>query len=738
MKMRTCGEQHRQALVVAMLLCVGSGGWAAGPRVLPEGQKPNDVRLGPLKDLDGYFPFAVAESQEAWRQRAERVRRQIQVSQGLWPWPERTPLRAVVRDRLDMGDYTIEKAHFESMPGFKVTGSLYRPKGKAGKHPGVLSPHGHWADGRFHDAGLDAVKKEIADGAERFEEGGRSPLQARAVQLARMGCVVFHYDMIGYADSVQITQALAHGFAKQRPEMNTLEDWGLFSPQAEAHLQSVMGLQTWSSIRALDFLMSLPDVDHERIGVTGASGGGTQTFILCALDDRPGVAFPAVMVSTAMQGGCTCENACLMRVETGNVEIAALYAPKPLGLTSANDWTREMASKGFPELRQHYGLLGAPDHVLLERGEQFGHNFNGVSRAALYAWFNRHLRLGIEEPVLEQNYRRLTRKELSVWDEAHPAPEGGPDFERALLRGWTEDAGRQLAGLVDDASAFREIVGGAVEIMIGRTLAEAGSVSWETVAEAERSSYRQVAGLLKNGSRGEELPAIRLEPKSWNGTTVVWVDPAGKGALFEPVNGDERRLKPAVRRLVGRGVEVVGVDLIYQGEFLERGEGLKETRRVQNPRESAAYTQGYNHSLFAQRVHDLLTAIRYLRDREPPSRRLCLVGSAGAGPWVAAARALSDGAIARAAVDTGGFRFARVLDLRDVNFLPGGAKYFDVPGMLALGAPGELFLGGEGESDSSVVERVYRASEAGDRLVRHSGATGGFDDAAVVWLLREN
>jgi dienelactone hydrolase len=445
MKMRTFREEHRQVLVVAMLLCVGSGGWAAGPRVLPEGQKPNDVRLGPLKDLDGYFPFEVAESEEAWRQRAERVRRQIQVSQGLWPWPERTPLRAVVRDRLDMGEYTIEKAHFESMPGFKVTGSLYRPKGKAGKHPGVLSPHGHWADGRFHDAGLDAVKKEIADGAERFEEGGRSPLQARAVQLARMGCVVFHYDMIGYADSVQITQALAHGFAKQRPEMNTLEDWGLFSPQAEAHLQSVMGLQTWSSIRALDFLMSLPDVDHERIGVTGASGGGTQTFILCALDDRPAVAFPAVMVSTAMQGGCTCENACLMRVETGNVEFAALYAPKPLGLTSANDWTREMASKGFPELRQHYGLLGAPDHVMLERGEQFGHNFNSVSRAALYAWFNRHLRLGIEEPVIEKDYRRLTRQELSVWDEAHPAPAGWTGL-RAGTIAWMDRRCRAAVG----------------------------------------------------------------------------------------------------------------------------------------------------------------------------------------------------------------------------------------------------------------------------------------------------
>ena len=117
-------------MLLAVWLGLGSWGWAAAPRVLPEGQRPDDVRLGPLKDLDGYFPFVPVESREAWAQRAERVRRQLRVSLGLWPWPERTPLAVVLRDRLDMGDYTVEKAHFESMPGFKVTGSLYRPKGK--------------------------------------------------------------------------------------------------------------------------------------------------------------------------------------------------------------------------------------------------------------------------------------------------------------------------------------------------------------------------------------------------------------------------------------------------------------------------------------------------------------------------------------------------------------------------------------------------------------------------------
>jgi dienelactone hydrolase len=725
-------------VALALMICPGLNPGAAAPRVLPEGRKPDDVRLGPLKDLDGYFPFVPAASESAWAARAERVRRQIQVSLGLWPWPERTPLQAAVRDLRDLGDYTIEKVDFESLPGFKVTGSLYRPRTGSGKRPGVLSPHGHWSDGRFHDAGRDAVLQEIVGGAERFEEGGRSPLQARSVQLARMGCVVFHYDMIGYADSVQISQELAHGFARQRPEMNSRENWGLFSPQAEAHLQSVMGLQTWSSIRALDFLASLPDVDPDRIGVTGASGGGTQTFILCALDPRPVVAFPAVMVSTAMQGGCTCENACLLRVETGNVEFAALFAPKPLGLTSANDWTREMAATGYPELKQHYAMLGAPDQVMLQRGEQFGHNFNHVSRAALYGWFNRHLKLGLKEPILEEDYRRLTRDQLGVWDETHPAPDGGPDFERRLLRGWMEDSRRQLAGTMEDPAAFREVVGGAVEILIGRTPADAGTIEWRSVTATDRGNYRQIGGLLRDRLRGEELPVIRLEPVNWNGTTVVCVDPVGKAGLFETGDDADAGLSTAVRRLVESGVEVVGVDLLFQGEFLGAGERVTETRRVNNPRESAAYTLGYNHSLFAQRVHDLLTTLVYLRQRQLQPRRLCAIGVAGAGPWLAAARAVSGDLIDRAAIDTGGFRFGKLRDPRDVNFLPGAAKYYDLPGMLALGAPGELLLAGETPGTSFVLEKIYRVTGATGRLIYHRGDAGSFDEAAVDWLLRKD
>src|SRR5205823_8226071 len=124
---------------------------------------------------------------------------------------------------------------------------------------------------------------------------------------------------------------------------------GFTDPDAELRLQSFMGLQTLNSVRALDFLISLPDVDPSRIGMTGASGGGTQTFILAAIDNRLAAAFPAVMVSTAMQGGCVCENCSYLRVNTGNVEIAGLFAPKPLAMSAAKDWTAELMTKGYPE-----------------------------------------------------------------------------------------------------------------------------------------------------------------------------------------------------------------------------------------------------------------------------------------------------------------------------------------------------------------------------------------------------
>ncbi|MBU6400588.1 MAG: acetylxylan esterase [Verrucomicrobia bacterium] len=720
-------------LALAVLVLVGFStpvSSAEVPRVLAPGTLPKDARLEPLKDLDGYFPFTPSPTPEEWAKRAARVRRQLLVALGLWPMPTKSPLNAVIHGKIDLGDYTVEKVCFESLPGFYVTGSLFRPKGRSGRLPGVLCPHGHWEDGRFYDVGPERIRAQIVAGEERFENGGRNPLQSRCVQLARMGCVVFHYDMIGYADSQQIPQSLAHGFAKQRPEMNTLQNWGLFSPQAEEHLQSVMGLQTFDSIRALDFLISLPDVDPDRIAVTGASGGGTQTFVLCAIDPRPAVAFPAVMVSTAMQGGCTCENACDLRVRTGNVEFAALFAPKPLGMTAANDWTKEMPTKGFPELKRHFAMLGAPENVQLTPLLQFGHNYNYVSRAAMYRWLNQHLKLGYHDPIVEQDYPRLTGAELTVWDARHPRPEGGPDLERKLLRWLTDDARTQLAQDQDSLDRFRQIFGGAVDVLIGRSLSEVGPVEWNIKTKTDRGDYLQMSGLLRNIAHREELPIVFLYPKQWQGQTVIWLTGNGKAGLYDA----DGSVRPEIQKLLQARATVVGVDLFEQGEFLADGNGVAETRRVRNPREAAAYTYGYNDTLFAQRVDDILTVISYVKHSERTSKEIDLAGLDGAGPWAAAARAQAGAAVGRAAVDTGGFRFGKIQAIHDVNFLPGGAKYGDLPGLLALGVPGRLWLAGEGAEPPALLKRLYALADAGPNLMVFRGAGDQVAAGAAAWL----
>ncbi len=692
-------------------LCLQTSLHADGPLVLPEGKQPNDIRLQPLKDLDGYFPFTPPTSKTDWAKRAERVRRQILVSQGLWPMPTKTPLNAVIHGKIDKGEYTVEKVYFESAPGFFVTGNLYKPAKITGKVPAVLFAHGHWKDARLSEAGDAELLGEIASGQERFEEGGRSRFQSMCVQLARMGCIVWQWDMLSDSDSKQFSDQLVHRFGKQRPEMNTTENWGLYSPQAESHLQSIMGLQTLNAVRSLDFVLNLPEVDADRIAVTGASGGGTQTFILGAIDPRVTLSFPAVMVSTAMQGGCTCENASLLRVNTGNIEFAGLFAPKPQGMTTANDWTKEMSAKGFPELKELYKFLGAPNNVMLHRGEHYPHNYNAVSRSAFYTWVNKHFKLGFKEPVVERDYQRLSKEQLTVWDAQHPAPkESGDDFERKLLRWLHDDSQKQIADAAKSPERFREVVGGALEVIIGRTYAEAGEAGWEGPLQKDSGPvFIQMSGLLRNKTHGEELPVVFLYPKNWKGTTTIWLSGEGKSGLYV-AGGD---LKPEVQDLLNAGATVVGVDLLHQGEFLANGQKFTKTGRVKNPREAAPYTFGYNHTVLAQRVHDVLTTVKFIQTHERPSKRVQLVALDSTAPIAAAAAALCGNAIQDLAIDTQGFRFGNVLDLHVPTFLPGGAKYGDVPAMLQLAGDKVPWIRGEASAQTatSAVAHLLRRIE---------------------------
>ena len=237
----------------------------------------------------------------------------------------------------------------------------------------------------------------------------------RAINLARQGFVVFTYDMIGYNDSRQLEHRT---FGGPREKL-----WGL----------SMAGLQLWNGIRALDFLESLPYVQRDAIGATGASGGGTQVFLLAAVDERVAVAAPVNMISLHMQGGCLCENQPGLRLETNNVEIAATIAPRPLLMVSATgDWTTNTMEREYPAVRALYALHGAADRVHAVRFEA-PHNYNRESREAVYAWMARWL----------QNAPADVRREERAF-----TPDPLPDLLVFHQRARSAERGRR--GAVDD------------------------------------------------------------------------------------------------------------------------------------------------------------------------------------------------------------------------------------------------------------------------------------------------
>ncbi|HUP41040.1 MAG TPA: hypothetical protein VM115_13030 [Vicinamibacterales bacterium] len=376
----------------------------------------------PYRGVNDTYAAPQFTSRAAWNIRAAHIRELVLASAGLLPMPERTPLAANVFDDITHPDYIVSKVYFESLPGLFVAGNLYRPIGE-GPFPAILSPHGHWPYGRLENSAVASVP-------------------GRAINLARQGFVVFTYDMVGYNDSPQLEH---RGFGGPREKL-----WGL----------SVAGLQLWNGIRSLDFLESLPYVRRDRIGATGASGGGTQVFLLAAVDERVAVAAPVNMISLHMQGGCLCENQPGLRLDTNNVEIAATIAPRPLLMVSATgDWTANTLEREYPAVRALYALNGAADRVHAVRFDA-PHNYNRDSREAVYAWMARWLQ---DAPAGVRREERAFTPDplpgLMVFYQ-RPFPKNAVDAAR-LTANWIDAAKRQLTttSLEVRARALRHALG---------------------------------------------------------------------------------------------------------------------------------------------------------------------------------------------------------------------------------------------------------------------------------------
>ncbi|HOM52443.1 MAG TPA: hypothetical protein PLV57_14485 [Phycisphaerae bacterium] len=379
-----------------LLLQLSSTTWATAPA----STQPAVAAAEPLPHTNTVFKPVRYERRKQWEWRRTWLRDQVRLAAGLIPeWP-RTPLNAKIFGKLIRDGYTVEKVYFESSPGIYVTGNLYRPASEPppGGYPVVACPHGHWQNGRLH-------------------HDDRGSVPARCITLARNGAVVFAYDMVGYNDSARMFK---HG----DPHLDTPQTvlWGI------GHFQ----LQTLNSIRVLDFLQSLPGVNRTRIGVTGASGGGTQTFILSAVDDRVAVDCPVNMISSTMQGGCICENAPLLRIGTNNMEIAAVFAPKPRLMVSATgDWTKLTPEVEYPFVRSIYELYDAADRIENVHIDA-PHNYNLQSRQAMYRFFGRELLNSSDPDAIQETDIPVEKPEdMLVWSDDN-VPANLPDAERVV------------------------------------------------------------------------------------------------------------------------------------------------------------------------------------------------------------------------------------------------------------------------------------------------------------------
>jgi len=308
-----------------------------------------DSRNTAVIDSDTHFAPPVFKSRAEWETRAAHLRKQIQFAAGLLPMPEKHPLNPQIFGRLERKGYTVEKVLLETMPGFYLGGNLYRPLGRSGPFPAILSPHGHWAYGRLENSDVASIP-------------------GRCINLARQGYVVFSYDMVGYNDTIQ----MPHVATGKREQL-----WGF----------GLLGMQLWDSIRVVDFLESLPGVDPARIGATGASGGATQILMVQATDDRIRFSAPVNMISSIYQGGSPCENAPLLRIGTNNMEIAALMAPRPMLMVSTTqDWTKNTPRIEFPAIQAMYRLYDKESNVESVQIDA-PHNYNRDSREAVYRFF---------------------------------------------------------------------------------------------------------------------------------------------------------------------------------------------------------------------------------------------------------------------------------------------------------------------------------------------------------------
>ena len=635
-------------------------------------QGVSDARGGTPRDLNTPYTFPGYTKAE-WAEKAAALRQQIRVANGLVPTHESTPLNAEIFGRIDREDYSVEKVYFEPLPGFFTTGNLYRPLGKQGPFPGIVSPHGHWGRGRL----------------ENIERGS---IPGRCINFAKQGYVIFAYDMLGYNDS---GKQIGHGYGGVHEGL-----WGL----------SAMGLQLQNSISSIDFLESLPDVDNERIGCTGASGGGTQTFILTAVDERIKVSAPVNMISATMQGGCICENAPNLRLDVSNIEIGALMAPRPLLLVSATgDWTVKTPTVEYPAIRSIYAHFNAEDRVHQVQVDA-EHNYNKESREAVYAWFAKWF-LGAEDAsaFTEVEFQVEPDEDLLVFSErempAHAMKQ--EEFLPAWINRSQQEIEKRKPTNETELQTFNQEMGSGLQYSLGLHIPKSTDVTlaepegaFPTTYHTNLSAKHLVIG--RNGI-GDVIPAILFspEPQVGHDPVTLIVHPEGKEKLINPETGEPSSL---ITALLGADQKVLVIDVFGTGEHnnYERSEDTN-------------YFTTYNRTTAALRVQDIVTTLRGFTGRGDVSE-VNLIGIGEAGLWSLLAAGFTE--VKNVVVDAAEFSNSSDTVFLETLPIPGIRRVGDFRTAATLVAPRPLIIHNTGDAfNTEWIAEVYGNIGASQHLL---------------------
>jgi dienelactone hydrolase len=487
-----------------------------------------------------------------WQARRARLRQEYLDMLGLWPLPERTALHAKMTGTVERDDVVIEKLHFQSRPGLYVTANLYRPRQVVGKLPAVLYLCGHFAW--------------------TSRDGAKSYAQDRLMWYARNGYLALAIDTMELSE-VQNRYAFHHGTALQ----NRLWWWAAgFTPA---------GVECWNGIRALDYLLSRPEVDPERIAVTGISGGGAYTVFVAAADERVRCAVPVSgmsdLESYVSHKTINFHCDCIVLQNTYGWEwttIAALIAPRPLLFCNSDqdetfpmDGNRRIMSR----LRQVYQMYGKPELVdqYVSHG---GHAYRADLRVAIFGWINSHLKQD-QRPPRDTEWQPIASKHLrvfpeevdlpgdainSVVDEVFvpqanvrlPEPEAFASWKNQLVKSLRARSFRMLPERVAAARPVRPANPGEKVEVLG---AEPGIEVTLTQVSAAQDDHRQGTLIVLNADETVEDCWRWAQPYATHGV-VFALEPRGVGATAWSAHPSHPRKHYYVQRahvLLGQTVD---------------------------------------------------------------------------------------------------------------------------------------------------------------------------------------